>query len=93
MDEKQWETTLRRDQGFVEIELPASRQRFVMVCLPAWSGEPDLFFPMDGALSWLVTDAPSREMLIRVARRCGIAMVRERLSWAAVHPDRQRRDW
>lgn len=64
-----------------------------MVCLLAWSGEPDRFFAIAGALSWVVTDAPSREILIRAARPCGFAMVRERLSWAAVHPDRQRRHW
>ena len=48
----------------LEIELPASGQRFGVVCLPAWRDEPDRFFAIDGALSWLVTDASSRETLI-----------------------------
>ena len=93
VDETRWETTLRPDQGYFEIELPASGQRFGVVCLPAWNDEPDHFFAIDGALSWLVTDASSREMLIRAAHRIGIAMVRERLSWGAVNPDRERWDW
>jgi len=93
VDGRQWESTLHPAQGFVEIELPASGQRFGVVCLPPWSDEPDRFFAIDGALSWLVTDASTRETLIEAAHRIGIAMVRERLSWGAVHPEPQRWEW
>jgi hypothetical protein len=93
VDGQQWETTLRPAQGFVEIELPASGQRFGVVCLQPGLEEPDRFFAIDGALSWLVTDASSRDRLIEAAHRMGIAMVRERLSWGAVHPEPRRWEW
>jgi hypothetical protein len=91
IDPGQWEIALRPEQGFFEIELPKSGQRFGVVSLPQWKGDPDPFFAIDGALSWLERDASSREELILTARRCGIAMVRERLSWAVINTDRWQR--
>jgi len=60
----QWEISLQVVQGFLEIELPSSGQRFGVLCLPAWKGKPDPFFAIDGGLSWLVSDGPSRQSLI-----------------------------
>jgi hypothetical protein len=93
IDPGQWEIALRPEQGFFEIELPKSGQRFGVVSLPQWKGDPDPFFAIDGALSWLERDASRREELILTARRCGIAMVRERLSWAVINSDQGRWDW
>lgn len=87
------ETTLNLSQGFFEIEFPAAKQRFGLVALPAWQGKKDPFFAIDGALSWLVHDDALREALVRVAARSGIGMVRERLTWGAVHPAADRWDW
>jgi hypothetical protein len=88
----QWEISLRAVQGFLEIELPSSSQRFGVLSLPAWKGKPDPFFAIDGGLSWLVSDISSRQSLIAAARRCGVSMIRERLSWSAVNPERNRWD-
>ncbi len=87
------ETTLKLPQGFYEIEFPATKQRFGIVALPAWKGETEAFFAIDGALSWLVRDDAVREGLIRVAKRTGIRMIRERLTWGAVQPNADRNDW
>ncbi|MGC8638857.1 MAG: hypothetical protein ACP5XB_03135 [Isosphaeraceae bacterium] len=86
----EWELTFKLVQGFFEIEIPASRQRFGVVCLPAWKGKPDPFFAIDGGLSWLVSEPSRREQLIEAARGCGVAMIRERLSWSAVNPGQDR---
>lgn len=87
------EATLRLDQGFYEIEFPAAGQRFGIVALPAHSAKADPFFCIDGGLSWLVKDDAIREGLIDVAHRSGIAMIRERLTWGAVHPAQDKWDW
>lgn len=49
-------------------------------------GEPDPFFAIDAAMSWLVKDDARREVLVRQLRSLGIAEVRERLAWWAVQP-------
>jgi len=86
------EATVRLARGMYEIELPAVKERFGIVALPAWQGEADPFFSIDGALSWLVGEDGVREGLVRAARRMGIRMIRERLTWGAVHPARDRWD-
>jgi hypothetical protein len=63
IDPGQWEIALRPEQGFFEIELPKGGQRFGVVSLPEWKGDPDPFFAIDGALSWLERDAARREGL------------------------------
>ena len=73
----QWEASLQPAQGYYEVELPASGQRFGVICLPGWKGKPDSFFAIDGGLSWLVSDTALREQLIDQARRSGISMVRD----------------
>jgi len=80
------EVTLQPRQGFFEIEFPATKQRFGLVSLPASQERMDPFFCIDGALSWLVRDDEIREGLVQAARRSGIRMIRERLTWEAVHP-------
>ena len=80
-------TILNLPQGFHEILFPATKQRFGIIALPRNTGK-DPFFAIDGGLSWLVRDTAVREGLIRVAKRIGIGMIRERLTWGAVHPAR-----
>lgn len=87
------ETALKLPQGFYEIEFSATRQRFGIVALPAAAGQADPFFAIDGALSWLARNDETREGLIRVAKRSGIRMIRERLTWGAVQPSPDRNDW
>jgi len=85
--------TVTLAQGFYELELADTHQRCGVVAMPACAGPPDPFFAIDGALSWLVKDDTLREGLILAARRSGIGMIRERLTWAAVHPAAGRWDW
>ena len=81
------ETILNLPQGFHEIEFPATKQRFGIIVLPENIGK-DPFFAIDGGLSWLVRDAAVREGLICVAKRVGMDMIRERLTWARSTPRR-----
>lgn len=85
--------TVTLAQGFYELELADTHERFGVVAMPACAGPPDPFFAVDGALSWLVKEDAIREGLIRAARRSGIGMIRERLTWGAVHPAADRWDW
>jgi hypothetical protein len=80
------EATVKLAQGFYELELPATKQQFGVVSLPAYSGGRDPLFCVDSALSWLVRDDQLRQGLVRVLRRSGVAMSRERLSWAQINP-------
>ena len=80
-------------QGYYEIELSGVRERFGVVALPTSSQPPDAFFCIDSAMSWLVRDDDLRPGLVRILRRSGIAMSRERLSWGEIQPVRERLDW
>ncbi len=80
-------------RGFWEIEFPATKQRFGVVSLPAVEGKPDPFFAIDGAFSWLVGDDKLREGLVKAAKRYGIGMIRERLTWGGVEPKEGTFDW
>ncbi len=88
-----WEIALRPEPGFFEVELPGTSQRFGVVSLPESKDKPDPFFAIDGGLSWLEHDAARREDLILIARRSGISMVRERLSWASINPGQKQWNW
>lgn len=79
--------------GYFEIDLLRAKQRFGIVSLPAFEGEADPFFAIDGALSWLVKDDAVRDGLIRALHRSGVAMERERLSWAQVNPAPDKWEW
>jgi len=87
------EATVKLAQGFYDLELPATKQRFGLVSLPAHPPKRDPFFSIDSALSWLVQDGKVREGLIKVLRRSGVAMSRERLAWSQINPDRQTWNW
>lgn len=85
--------TVTLAQGFYELEFTDTHERFGVVAMPACGGQPDSFFAVDGALSWLVKEDAVREGLILAARRSGVGMIRERLTWHVVHPAIARWDW
>ena len=87
------EATVKLAQGFYDLELPATKQRFGLVSLPAHPPKRDPFFSIDSALSWLVQDGKVREGLIKVLRRSGVAMSRERLAWSQINPAQQTWNW
>jgi hypothetical protein len=79
--------------GYYEIEFPRHGQRFGIVVAPEHRGSLDPFFCVDSALSWLEGRADVRTALARILKRSGIGMSRERLTWGAVQPTRDRWDW
>jgi hypothetical protein len=87
------EATVKLPQGFYELELTASKQRFGLVSLPAHPPKRDPFFAIDSALSWLVQDGKVREGLIKALRRSGVAMSRERLAWSQINPAQGKWNW
>jgi hypothetical protein len=80
-------------QGYYELELSGVATRFGLVALPASAQPPHPFFCIDSAISWLVRDDDLRPGLVRILRRSGMAMSRERLSWGEIQPVRERFDW
>lgn len=80
-------------QGYYDVELPATGQRFGVVAIPAAAVPPDPFFAVDAAMSWLVRDDDLRDGLVKALRRSGIGMARERMTWRAVNPADGRYDW
>lgn len=80
-------------QGYHELEFPATSQRFGVLALPRPAGNPDPFFAMDAAMSWLVRDDQTRDELIAFARGVGVSMIRERMTWNAIQTARDRWDW
>lgn len=76
--------------GYFELSFPGTKQRFGLV---AASEEPlDSFFGLDTALSWL-GPPPQRGSLIANLKRAGLGLSRERLSWAAINPEKEQWDW
>ena len=80
-------------RGYFEISFPEAGQTFGIVALEPYAGPVDPFFCMDSALSWLEKRPEKRAALVKILKRCGIAMSRERLSLGAVNPDKGRWNW
>ncbi|MDR1280163.1 MAG: hypothetical protein LBK99_05010 [Opitutaceae bacterium] len=94
--------TLALPQGYYEITFPllapaapsstgthasAVRPTFGIVSIPAFDREQlDPYFCVDSALSWLERSGDQRRSLIRMMRRSGIALSRERFSWQRLRP-------
>ncbi|MEI9893370.1 MAG: hypothetical protein WDN28_05575 [Chthoniobacter sp.] len=53
----------------------------------------DPFFAVDGALSWLESDAGIRNDFLNILQRVHIGTVRERLGWDAVNPSLGTYSW
>jgi hypothetical protein len=84
--------TIRPGRGFYDLQFAGSGQVFGVVALPPAAGKDD-FFAIDAGLSWLAGDDGLRRGLVAVLARAGIAMARERQSWAQIHPAEGRRQW
>ncbi|MDR0337799.1 MAG: glycoside hydrolase family 5 protein [Planctomycetaceae bacterium] len=83
--------TVKLPRGFWELKL--DKQRFGIVSLPAFENNPDKFFAIDAALSWLVGDDRLRAGFIKAAKRNGIGMIRERISWNDIEPAPEQFNW
>jgi hypothetical protein len=87
------QATLTLREGYYEIEFPESRQRFGVMAVAAYEGQVDLFFAIDAAMSWLVSDDDIREGLVKILARAGVGMSRERLRWSDVGRPADTFDW
>ncbi|MDR2757208.1 MAG: beta-galactosidase [Planctomycetaceae bacterium] len=90
-DGKTVSITVNLSRGFWELE--SGTQRFGIVSLPEFKGKTDKFFAIDAALSWLVSNEQLRTGLVKSAKRNGIAMIRERISWNDIEPKEGQFDW
>lgn len=76
---------LKLSQGYYELEFPGSKQIFGLGVLPMKArpteSRSDPFFAIDGALSGLARTNDIRKGLIQSAKKIGIDMIRERISW------------
>lgn len=94
--------------GYYTLELVSDQQTFngvrsfVIVPDPEENPRnPEMFFAMDTAMSWLACGDPANprqpdntfEVVAEVARRAGLKMVRERLSWADCEPAPGKFSW
>ncbi len=92
VEDNQYSVKLSLPQGYFELFHPATNQTFGVVSLPAFCGNEkenlqkiaDPFFAIDGASSWLICGREFdriRDEYARIARRSGVGMIRDRLSW------------
>ena len=79
-------------QGYWEIAFDSLDERFGIVSLPA-SEKWDKYFAIDAALSWLVHNDELREGMVKLSKRAGIGMLRERLRLSSVSPEAGKFDW
>ena len=84
--------TITLPKGYWEIAFDVLNERFGIVSLPA-SEKRDTFFAIDGALSWLVRRDDLREGMIKLCKRSGIGMVRERFRFAGVAHEEGKFNW
>ncbi|QEH33002.1 hypothetical protein OJF2_14940 [Aquisphaera giovannonii] len=80
-------------RGYHEVEFPSLKRHFGLIAAPAFAGKADPFFAIDAGLTWLTPEDRVRGALIAEARDCGIALIRERLRWAAIEPEKGRPSW
>lgn len=87
-----YSVSLSLPQGYFELFHPATNQTFGVVSLPAFCSNEkenlqkiaDPFFAIDGATSWLICGHDFdrvRDEYAQIARRSGVGMIRDRLSW------------
>ncbi|EIP98195.1 hypothetical protein OpiT1DRAFT_02647 [Opitutaceae bacterium TAV1] len=95
------ELTLTLPEGYFEISVPLAdntpdspRQIFGVMSIAAFDrSRLDPYFCLDSVLTWLERSAKQRVSLIRMMRRAGVALSRERFSWGAVSPARGEWNW
>lgn len=94
--------------GYYTLELASDRQKFsgfrsfaVVPDPAAYPRNPEMYFALDSAQSWLAMPNAANyrhpgngyEIVSEVARRAGLKMVRERLSWSECEPEPGKFDW
>ena len=88
---------VRLPRGFYQVDFPTSGQKFGVVSVVAHHGPAGHFFSIDGAMSWLVNHPATRHAvrvgMIKILRRSGIGMSRERLRWGQINPSPGQFDW
>ena len=88
---------VRLPRGFYQIAFPGNGQKFGVVSIAAHHGPAGHFFSIDSAMSELVNNPTDRQAvrvgMIRILRRSGIGMSRERLSWSQINPAVGKFDW
>ena len=81
---------VRLPRGFYQLDFPTSGQKFGVVSIAAHHAPAGHFFSIDSAMSWLVNHPVDRQTvrvgMIKILRRSGIGMSRERLSWTQINP-------
>ena len=88
---------VRLPRGFYQITFPGNGRKFGVVSIAAHQGPAGHFFSIDSAMSELVNNPTNRQAvrvgMIRILKRSGIGMSRERLSWAQINPAVGKFDW
>lgn len=80
--------------GWYELVLDGASRHGLLALDPALDrSEPDPYFNIDSALSWLVKEDLRRTALVGQIRRLGFAWSRERLAWWSLQPTRERIEW
>lgn len=88
----EWFVPVKLKAGYYDLDFPDAKRHFGLLAISKYEGKPDPFFGMDAALSWLAP-VPQREPLIRILKRSGIAMVRERMAWPKLKQEDETWDW
>ena len=91
----QIKVAVKLTKGYYEIVFPSDQQTFGLAVQPAYEKKVDPFFCIDAAMSWLVgaDQKNTRESLIKILKRSGIGMARERVSWGQINPGPGKWEW
>ena len=88
---------VRLPRGFYEVDFQACGQKFGVVSIAAHHGRAGKYFSIDSAMAWLVNHPATRQSvrqgMIRILRRSGIGLSRERLRWGQINPAPGRFAW
>jgi hypothetical protein len=80
--------------GWHELVLDGASRHGLLALDPTLDrSEPDPYFNIDSALSWLVKEDLRRNALAGQIRRLGFAWSRERLAWWSLQPTREGFNW
>jgi|GEM_PF-6735538 len=81
-------------QGYYELSFTSTGQSFGIQSIPPSKGKPDKFFGIDSSMSWFVKpELGTRQPMINLLKRNGIAFSRERLAWSQIEPNKNKWEW
>lgn len=82
-------------RGYHEIRLGegASASSYGLVVQDAFAGPADPFFGVDAVITWLERRAELRESMVKMIKRSGIGLSRERFRWSGVNPAPDKWNW